>query len=86
MNLNLNNAAAQIDKEFNDHMLLMGNDDDLEELLDCDDIEQTAFIGSSKHLMNIIDHTLSCIDERLAYKRASHGHGFAANTQRKVAV
>jgi len=40
-------------------------DDDIEELLDCDDIESTAFISSSKHLMNIIDNTLFALDERL---------------------
>ena len=64
----------------------MMGDDDIEELLDCDDIESTAFISSSKHLMNIIDNTLFALDERLQYKRASHGYAPSVNNLDKILV
>jgi hypothetical protein len=42
---------------------------DIQELLDCGDdlmeIEQTAFMGSSKLMLNMIDNMLSTIDKRI---------------------
>ena len=42
---------------------------DIQELLDCGDdlmeIEQTAFMGSSKLMLNMIDNMLSTIDQRI---------------------
>ena len=42
---------------------------DIQELLDCGDdlmeIEQTAFMGSSKLMLNMIDNMLTTIDQRI---------------------
>ena len=52
------------------------DDLDLDELLECDDIEQTAFISSSKHLLKVVDNLISGIDDRLNYKRNGYYGGY----------
>jgi hypothetical protein len=42
---------------------------DIDELLECDDIESNAFINSSKQLLNVLDNVINCIDDRINYKR-----------------
>lgn len=51
------------------------DDLDIDELLECDDIEQTAFINSSKHLLSVIDNVINSIDDRINTKR----HNFYGN-------
>jgi hypothetical protein len=51
---------------------------DIDELLECDDIEQTAFINSSKHLLSVIDNVIGCIDDRINSKRHNF-YGAGAN-------
>ena len=46
------------------------DDLDIDELLDCDDIEQSAFINSSKYLLAAFDNIVNSIDERLSSKNA----------------
>jgi len=48
------------------------NDLDFDELLECaeENIENSAFFASSVQLMNIIDSTISAIDERLTKKKS----------------
>lgn len=41
------------------------DDIDIDEIIDADDIESTAFISSSKQLLNVIDNVISCIDDRI---------------------
>jgi hypothetical protein len=57
--------------EYDDHLLMM-DELDIDELLECDDIEQTAFINSSKHLLSVIDTVISSIDDRISYKRQNY--------------
>lgn len=52
------------------------DDLDIDELLECDDIEQTAFISSSKQLLKVVDNLISGIDERLSYKRSGYYGGY----------
>ena len=49
--------------DFDDKYLM--DDLDIDELLECDDIEQTAFISSSKHLLKVFDNLISGIDDRI---------------------
>lgn len=46
---------------------------DIDELLECDDIEQTAFISSSKHLLKAFDNIISGIDNHINQKRSGAG-------------
>jgi hypothetical protein len=55
--------------EFDDNMLML-EELDIDDLLECEDIEQTAFINSSKQLMHVLDNVISCIDDRISYKRS----------------
>ena len=59
--------------DFDENLLTV--DLDIEELLECDDIEQTAFINSSKQLLSVIDNVINCIDDRINTKR----HNFYGN-------
>lgn len=43
---------------------------DIDDLLECEDIESTAFISSSKHLLSVLDNVINCIDDRISYKKA----------------
>jgi hypothetical protein len=63
----LNNLIAQND--FDDNLLML-DDLDIDDLLECEDIEQNAFINSSKQLLHVIDNVISCIDDRINYKRS----------------
>jgi hypothetical protein len=58
--------------EFEENLLL--DDLDIDELIECDDIEQTAFLSSSKQLMSVIDNVLTCIDDRISQKRSGSGY------------
>ncbi len=52
------------------------DDLDIDELLECEDIEQSAFISSSKHLLKVFDNIISGIDDRINSKRgAYYGNG-----------
>lgn len=55
---------------------------DIDELLECEDIEQTAFISSSKQLLSVIDNVINCIDDRINLKRTGYYGNFmgGANT------
>lgn len=55
--------------DFDDNMLML-EDLDIDDLLECDDIEQSAFLNSSKQLLHVIDNVISCIDDRIGYKRS----------------
>ena len=44
------------------------DDLDIDELLECDDIESNAFISSSKQLLSVIDNMIVSIDDRLRFK------------------
>ena len=46
--------------------MLMLEDLDIDDLLECEDIEQSAFINSSKQLLNVLDNVISCIDDRIS--------------------
>lgn len=49
---------------------------DIDELLECDDIEQSALFNSSKQLLSVIDNVIGNIDDRINYKRkAFYGAG-----------
>ena len=50
--------------------MLMLEDLDIDDLLECEDIEQSAFINSSKQLLNVLDNVISCIDDRISQKRS----------------
>lgn len=52
------------------------DDLDIDELLECDDIEQTAFISSSKQLLKVVDNLITGIDDRLSYKRGGNYGGY----------
>ena len=45
---------------------------DIDELLECEDIEQTAFISSSKQLLSVLDNVINCIDDRINLKRTGY--------------
>ena len=47
---------------------------DIDELLECDDIESNAFISSSKSLLSVIDNMITSIDDRIRYKRNVGGN------------
>ncbi len=47
------------------------DDLDIDDLLECEDIESTAFISSSKQLLSVIDNLVNCIDDRISYKKGS---------------
>lgn len=51
------------------------DDLDIDELLECDDIEQTAFISSSKHLLKVFDNLICGIDDRINQKRSGAYYG-----------
>lgn len=63
----LNNLMGQND--FDDNLLML-EDLDIDDLLECEDIEQSAFLNSSKQLLHVIDNVISCIDDRINYKRS----------------
>lgn len=48
------------------------DDIDIEEILECEDIEQTAMINSSRSLLSVIDNMIACIDDRLNARRAGN--------------
>jgi hypothetical protein len=48
---------------------------DLDELIDCDDIESTVFISSSKQLLSVIDNVINSIDDRINTKRLGYYGG-----------
>lgn len=54
------------------------DDLDLDDLLDCDEVESTAFISSSKQLLSVIDNIVNCIDDRINYKKGG-GVGGGSN-------
>ncbi len=49
---------------------------DLDDLLDCDDIEQSSFMNSSRQIFNVIDNLLVSIDERIGQKRGFNSFDF----------
>ena len=49
---------------------------DIDELLESEDIESTAFISSSKQLMSVLDNVISCIDDRINIKRTGYYGNF----------
>lgn len=51
------------------------DDLDIDELIECDDYESTAFISSSKQLMSVIDNVINCIDDRINYKKSIYNGG-----------
>jgi hypothetical protein len=53
--------------DFDENLLM--DDLDLDEIIECDDIEQTAIINSSRQLLNVIDNMITSIDDRINYKR-----------------
>ena len=53
--------------EFEEHLLM--DDYDIDDLLECDDIEMTPFMSSSKQLMSVIDNVINCLDEKINAKR-----------------
>ena len=55
--------------DFDDNMLML-EDLDIDDLLECEDIEQSAFINSSKQLLSVLDNVISCIDDRISSKRS----------------
>ncbi len=63
----------QAHNEFEENMLM--EDYDFDDLLECDDIEQTAFISSSKQLLSVLDNVINCIDDRINFKK----HQYAPN-------
>ncbi len=61
-------AAAMLGpNEFEEHLLM--DDFDIDVLLDCEDIEMTPFLRSSKQLMSVIDNVIGCIDEKINFRR-----------------
>ena len=50
---------------------MLMDDLDIDDLLECDDIESTAFISSSKQLLSVLDNVINCIDDRINYKKAA---------------
>lgn len=60
--------------DFEENLLM--DDLDIDELLECDDIESTAFISSSKQLMSVLDNVISSIDERINQKRSGYFSGY----------
>lgn len=47
----------------------MMEDLDIDELIECNDIESNAFISSSKQLLSEIDKMIGSIDDIIRYKR-----------------
>ena len=45
-----------LNNEFEEHLLM--DELDIDELLECEDIEQTAFISSSKQLLSVLDNVI----------------------------
>ncbi len=62
--------------DFDENSLMDELDIDL--LLECDDIEQSAFINSSKQLLSVIDNVINSIDDRINSKRHNF-YGGGAN-------
>ena len=62
--------------DFDENLLM--DDLDIDELLECDDIEQTAFISSSKQLLSMLDNVISSIDDRINIKRSNYYGGYFA--------
>ena len=56
--------------EFDDNMLML-EELDIDDLLECEDIEQTAFINSSKQMLHVIDNVISCIGDRINFQRSA---------------
>jgi len=48
------------------------DDIDIEEILESEDIEQTAMINSSRNLLSVIDNMISCIDDRLNLRKGGN--------------
>lgn len=65
----------QSHNEFEENLLM--DDLDIDDLLECEDIESTAFISSSKQLLSVIDNLVNCIDDRISYKKGG-GNGYFA--------
>lgn len=66
--------SLQQHNEFEENLLM--DDLDIDELLECEDVEQTAFISSSKQLLSVIDNVINCIDDRINYKKHSYYGNF----------
>ena len=52
---------------------MLMDDYDIDDLLECENIESTAFISSSKQLLSVLDNVINCIDDRIAFKKAQFG-------------
>eukprot|EP00347_Sterkiella_histriomuscorum_P023069 403336069 len=65
--INYNNLNLQTHPEFDENLLM--DDLNIDELLECDDIEQTAFINQSRYLISAFDSMISSIDDRINSKR-----------------
>ncbi len=79
---NLQNFTAvgmQSHNEFEENLLM--DDLDVDEILECEDIEQTAFISSSKQLLSVLDNVINCIDDRINYKKNSYYGGYLGGYQ-----
>ncbi len=50
--------------DFDENLLM--DDIDIDDILECEDIEQTAILGSSRQLLNVIDNMLGSIDEKIS--------------------
>ena len=75
----MNNGGATGMVDFDDNLLGMGMDDlDIDELLECDDIEQTAFFNSSKQIMNVLENVIGMLDDKINSKRHNFYGGGAA--------
>ena len=60
--------------DFDDNLLM--DELDIDEILECDDIEQTALFNSSKQLLSAFDNIINSIDDRINFKRhAFYGDG-----------
>lgn len=57
--------------EFEENLLM--DDLDIDEILECEDIESTAFISSSKQLLSVLDNVINCIDDRINSKKGVVG-------------
>ena len=65
--------------EFEDHLLM--DDFDIEDLMECDDVEMTPFLSSSKQLLSVIDKSQSLV-QCLFHKMSPHHNG----TQRTLTL
>jgi hypothetical protein len=62
-----------------DEQLLM-DDLDLEELMECEDIELNPFFSQGKHVMSILDNVICSLDDRINYKRSGFYGGYGNST------